>query len=530
MNFKNKLCGIYALILTTVTALTACTGDLNVTPIDPSTNTPSNTLTSIEKYDQLLAKCYSALSVSSPDGSSGDPDIDGIDGGFGQYLRAYFNCQELPTDECVMGWNDQTIKDLHGLQWTSSDVFVSAMYYRVMYEVSLCNEVIRQINNSGIEDPKMQQYKAEARCIRALAYLHAIDMFGNVPFTDETSPVGGTNPSQIKRADLFTWLETELKSLTTDDNLPANPEKYRAGKGMAYMMLAKLYLNAKVYTGTAKYAECADACKSILGLGYQLESQANYFNMFGADNDQYLGVGHEIIFSVYQDHINTQTYGGTTYIINAETGGSMDYLNLIGLGGAGWGGLRVTPEFVNLFESSDIRGKRFYTNGQNKEIKDIATFTDGYAYYKFTNKKADGSNVANINSFTDTDFPVYRLADVYLMLAECQVVGGVKVNIDGHDGIYYFNEVRKRAGANEITSPTSNDIIQERARELAWEGHRRSDLIRFGRLTSGTYLWSYKGMNSNSGEPHAVDNKYNLYPLPASEITANTNLTQNTDY
>ena len=169
-------------------ATMSCTGDLVVTPIDPNPDTPENVLTSTQAYNQLLAKCYSALAVSSPDGDSGDPDISGIDGGFGQYLRALFNLQELPTDECVMGWNDQTIKDLHGLQWTSSDVFVSACYSRVFDQSSICNEVMRQIDaasNSG--DELMQQYRAEARALRGLSYLHAIDLFGNVPFTDENS-------------------------------------------------------------------------------------------------------------------------------------------------------------------------------------------------------------------------------------------------------------------------------------------------------------------------------------------------------
>ena len=121
-------------------ALTAsCTGDLDVTPIDPNLDTPENVLTGTETYNQLLAKCYSALSVSSPDGDSGEPDIKSIDGGFGQYLRALINLQELPTDEVVMNWNDQTIKDLHGLCWSTNDVFVTAAYGRMYYQISLCN-------------------------------------------------------------------------------------------------------------------------------------------------------------------------------------------------------------------------------------------------------------------------------------------------------------------------------------------------------------------------------------------------------
>ena len=525
MKFNIKKNGIYSFAFAAAVSLTSCVGDLDVTPIDPNLDTPENVLTSTEAYNQILAKCYSGLSVSSPDGDSGDPDIQGIDGGFGQYLRALFNVQELPTDEAVIGWNDQTIKDLHGLQWTSSDVFVSACYSRVFYQISICNEVIRQIDAAGSSDAAMQQYRAEARAIRGLSYLHAIDLFGNVPFTDENSEVGGSNPQQISRAELFNWLANDMEEVA--DILPANPEKYRAGKGLAYMILAKLYLNAAVYTGTANYQKCAEYCQKVIDLGYQLESGEDWWKLFCADNDQYLGVGHEIIFSVYQDHINTQAYGGTTYIICGEIGGNMDPA-AYGIGGDGWGGLRVTPQFVDKFTANDRRGgeDNFFTDGQSKEIIDISDFKNGgYAFTKFTNLKADGSMIDGANAFPDTDFPVFRLADVYLMLAECEVVGGVSC-----DGISKFNAIRARAGVDAIASPTKNDIINERARELAWECHRRSDLVRFNLLTTGDYLWSHKGMNSNVGTPHAVDSKYNLYPLASSDIISNTNLVQNPGY
>ena len=555
MKFNIKKTGIFSFAFAVAVSFTSCTGDLDVTPIDPNLDTPENVLTGTEAYNQLLAKCYSALSVSSPDGESGDPDISGIDGGFGQYLRAYFYMQELPTDECVIGWNDQTVADLHGLQWTSSDVFVSAMYSRLFYQISLCNEVMRQIAKApNASDATMQQYYAEARALRGLSYLHAIDMFGNVPFTDHNSEVGGANPQQMSRADLFNWLAKDMEECA--EQLPANPEKYRAGKGMAYMILAKLYLNAQVYTGTANYAKCAEYCQKIIDLGYKLESRDDYFKMFCADNDQCLGIGHEIIFSVYQDHIHTQGYGGTTFIVNAATGGTMAYYDM-GLGGNGWGGIRLTPEFVDKFSAADRRAV-FYTDGQTKEIEDIASFQSGYAFMKFTNLKADGNLINGsklsdvrpvaeavaadptdkesaaklaellngVNSFPDTDFPMFRLADVYLMLAECQVVGGVS----GYNGVNLFNQLRNRAGISSISSPTKQDIIDERGRELAWECHRRSDLVRFNLLTTSDYIWAYKGMNSNIGTAHAVDSKYNLFPLASSDVMSNSNLTQNPGY
>ena len=192
--------------------------------------------------------------------------------------------------------------------------------------------------------------------------------------------------------------------------------------------------------------------------------------------------------------------------------------------------MRVTPEFVDKFQNGDIRGNRFWTDGQSKEIHDIGTFTEGYAYYKFTNLKNDGTMIEGANSFPDTDFPMFRLADVYLMLAECQVVGGVSSSFAGHNGIWYLNQVRKRAGLGDIANATADNIIDERARELAWECHRRSDLVRFGLFTSSSYLWAYKGMNNNTGTAHGVDSHYNLFPIPSSDMMSNTNLVQNPGY
>lgn len=522
MNIMKIYKKIFGFIAFAASALffSACTGDLNVTPIDPNLNTPNKVLTSEATYNQLLAKCYVALAVSSPDGSSGNPDISGIDGGFGQYIRALYNLEELPTDEAVIGWNDQTIKDLHKLSWSTSDVFIAAMYGRLFYQIALCNEVIRQIKASGSTSSNMIQYMAEARCLRALSYYHAIDMFGNVPFITDESSIGGSNPKQISRADLFTWLTSEINDFVTD--LPDTPEAYRCGKGAAYMIMAKLYLNAKVYTGTAAYDKCAEYCKKVIDLGYILEPKANFKNLFNASNDVLQGKGHEIIFSIYQDATNTQAYGGTTYLMDAAIGGKMvaeDY----GCSG-GWGGLRVTPEFSDLFSTGDVRNM-LYTTGQSKDITDISEFSNGYAFPKFSNLKSDGSKT--VASFCNADFPVFRLADVYLMLAECQTVGGVSVSINGMNGLAFYNAVRTRAGISTATSIIAKDVLDERARELAWECHRRSDLVRFGYLTTNTYVWAWKG-GSKAG--NAVDAKYNLYPIPSSDINSNSNLTQNTGY
>lgn len=513
-SYNKILCGL-ALVASSL--FSSCVGDLDTTPIDPNLNTPNNTFQSEEDYLKLLAKCYSGLSVSSPEGANGNPDISGIDGGFGQYLRALYNLNELPTDEAVMGWNDQTVKDLHGLRWSTSDVFVGAMYSRLFYQISICNEFIRQARKSGYNSENMQTWIAEARCLRALSYYHAIDMFGNVPFITEDLEVGGDYPKQIKRADLYNWLVNEEIPAFIGTLKPARQnQKYRVDQGVAKMVLAKLYLNAEVYANVNAYDKCVDVCKELLADGYTLEE--NFRPLFGADNDRFLG--SEIIFSVYQDGLNTQNYGGTSFMVLAMTHG--DWCKLLGAS-EGWSGIRVTPEFVDLFTENDVRGN-FYTEGHTKEVEELGTFTSGYAYMKYTNKKEDGTDGQH-GAFMDCDFVMFRVADVKLMLAECAQRGAGNITIA--EGLKQFNDVRTRAKASEFKSYTLNDVLDERGRELAWECHRRSDLIRFSKLTTGDKIWAWKG---NVKEGRSVDPKYNLYPIPASDKNTNPNLEQNPGY
>ncbi|MFB0973621.1 MAG: RagB/SusD family nutrient uptake outer membrane protein, partial [Bacteroidales bacterium] len=169
-----------------------------------------------------------------------------------QYMRALFYNNELPTDEASVCWNDKTIYSLHGLNWTTSDVFVTAMFSRIYYQVSLCNEFIRRAKASSFaDDATMKQYIAEARALRALSYYHAIDMFGNVPFATEANSVGSTGPDQISRKDLYDWLVTEIIDFTPSLPAVGANEYGRANQALGQMLLAKLYLNSEVYTSGA---------------------------------------------------------------------------------------------------------------------------------------------------------------------------------------------------------------------------------------------------------------------------------------
>ena len=408
------------------------------------------------------------------------------------------------------------------MNWTTDDTFIYAFYSRIFMQVAMANEFIREAKASEVSFAKKQQYIDEARVLRALAYYHAIDNFGNVPFADETAVVG-VNPDQISRADLYKWLEEELTDLVNNSALPERSatEYGHVNRSVAKFILAKLYLNAEVFAGTAAYDKCAKVLADLMDDGYTLHTQSRggiynaYQELFLADNDQ---CTDEILFAIQQNGAMTNSYGATNYLIFASTGGAMDPAEL-GIS-SGWDGLRMTPEFYNKFSSGDARAL-FYTATQQADIDDIGEFSHGYAFMKFRNVASDGTPGSEPGS-VDTDFPMMRYADVLLMAAECQVRGAaVPGAIDG------FNAVRARAGLAPIANPTLQNIIDERARELYQECWRRNDLIRFGQFTSSQYLWQWKG---NVKEGTGVDEYRNLFPIPDSDRLANTKLQQNAGY
>lgn len=509
----------------------SCIGDLDTVPIDPDEVTAASVYDNPASYKQVLAKLYAGLAVSGQDGPAGNGDISGIDEGFGQYLRGYWYMQELTTDEAVMAWNDQTIKDLHWQTWGSSDVFISAFYYRVFYQISVCNEFIRETTDEKLDErgvsgelrTDIEFFRVEARFLRALSYWHALDLFANVPFVTEEDKVGAFLPNQIDRAGLYAYVESELKAIENLMMAPRSNEYGRADKAAAWTLLAKLYLNAEVYVGSQHYDDCLTYCKKIIDGGYGLEP--NYKELFLADNHTMV---NEVIFAVNFDGVHTQTYGGTNFIIHAAVGGDM-VPGQYGIAG-GWGGTRTTSAFVSYFEDNsgetDVRAM-FFTDGQNLEINDIGLFNDGYAIEKWRNVNSDGTPGSSLD-YPDTDFPMFRLADVYLMYAEAVKRGGS----GGDEGtaLGYLNDIRNRAygdNSGNIGSYDLDYLLAERARELYWECHRRTDLVRFGAFTSGAYLWDWKGKVK---EGKATDNKFNIFPIPSADIGANPNLQQNDGY
>jgi len=341
---------IYSILLAAfLIGLTSCVKDLNTMPLDKDEITSASVYESASNYYLVLAKVYAGLAVSGQQGPHGMPDISGIDEGFSTYIRQYWKAQVLPTDEAVIAWNDGTLRDYWENDWSASSEFVTAMYNRIYYQISLCNEFIRECADekitergfTGVNADNIRMYQAEARFMRALSYYHAMDMFANLPFVTEDDAVGNFFPEQKDRAFLFSYIETELKELESLLPAPRTNEYGRADQAAAWMLLAKLYLNAEVYIGADRYTDCMSYCEKIEGGGYSLEPE--YEHLFMADNHN----SDEMIFPVTFDGLHTQTWGGMTFVVHAAVGGDMNPADF-GIDG-GWGGTRTTKALVHKF-------------------------------------------------------------------------------------------------------------------------------------------------------------------------------------
>ena len=520
------------LLLLTVSIGISCTDDLDVTPQDDDDFTADKYYEDPQAYRMFLAKLYGGLARAGIGEGDGGEDIGGIRNDFSPYLRSLFTMQELPTDEAVIAWQDGNLPSMNTNTWTSNNEFIYVMYSRTFYQISLANEFLRQstedkVNSRPVDEAiknDMASYRAEARFLRALSYWHALDLFGKVPIVTENDPVGFFFPEQKSKQEVFDYIVSELNAIDADLKPSQSNEYGRVDKVAAKMLLAKVLLNAEVYTGEDRYADAAQAVNDVLSSSYQI-AQVPYTYLFMADNDTN-GAQNEIIFPVRFDGQYT-TGGGTYYIIHASILSSMNASDF-GVN-TGWKGLRTRREFVSKFDdisgASDNRA-RFHTEGQTLDIPDISNEIYGYGVTKWSNKKSNGENGSDPGlNFVDTDFPMFRLADAYLMYAELAVRGHGSLT-QARD---YINVLRTRANADAISEAnlTLDFILDERARELYWECHRRTDLIRFGRFTGGSYLWQWKG-DAVNGSP--IGEHLKLYPIPSRAITANPSLQQNTGY
>ncbi len=530
-----------ALFISLIMGTSSCTNDLNTVPLDPqdvvSELVFSNT---IDAYEQSLAKIYAGLAMSGNSGGDGDSDVAGVDGGSqASFLRGLWNLQELTTDEAHCCWNDVGIPDFNNNTWSSSNVFIKGFYYRLYYQVNLANAFLRETTDDKLSargadetvKSTVKTYRAEARFMRALAYYYLLDMFRNVPFVTEESTVGTTLPQQIMANDLYTYVEKELTECVTDMQDPVvgyNASYGHANKAAAWSLLSRLYLNAKTYIGTDKYTECITYCNKVIAVGYTLEPK--YVDMFKADNDH----SKEMILPIRYQGVDTQTWGGMTFLLCSGEPSSMQAaVNAVGA----WQGNRGRSSLLKTFQkengyNDDSRREMLYTDlTTNIEIESPSLYTNnGIPVVKYYNVNKDGSLPASNIAYTD--FPLFRLGEIYLNYAEAVLRGGT--GGDKATALKYVNDLRTRSYKTGATTATigTNDltldfILEERGREFFFEAQRRTDLVRFGKYSGSSYLWPWKG---GVAAGKSISETYNIFPIPADDMGANTNLVQNPGY
>ncbi|WP_088653129.1 RagB/SusD family nutrient uptake outer membrane protein [Geofilum rhodophaeum] len=520
----------------------ACVDDLDISPKNPDTILSGNLGDDPLYMEQVLGKLYASFIIAGQ-GANGGADISSSDEAFFTTMRALWNLQELPTDEGICAWGDVGIADLNTQTWSPSNPFLTALYQRLGLSITYANDFIGLTN--GNNDPEVVRYNAEARFLRALAYFWQMDLFGNPPFTTEEDGVGKFYPQQIQRADLFNYIEGELLAI---EDLLSEPgtSSQQADQGALWMLLARMYLNAEVYTGTPRWDDVVTYTNKVISSGaYSLND--NYRHNFSADN--HFPVNPEMIFAWEQDGIHTQGPVGTTFIIQSSSDAEFIpagiYHDLPG--NPNWNGNRARKDFLNVLvdtlavyggdpipasdtifaQSPDSRV--FLRQKKSIDIPSASSSGDyGVGVYKFTGRNADGSRAANYSdTYASTDFPVFRFADAYLMRAEALF----RTN-KPDDAVADINKIRERAFGNtsgNITSGqlTAEFLLAERGREFYYEAQRRTDLVRFGQFTNGSYHWQWKG---GVFEGTATSSHLNIYPIPGDEVSANPNMKQNKDY
>jgi hypothetical protein len=538
---KNNLFKLNMVAAVLLVALASCNKSLNLVPTNDITE--QQVYSTPQGYTEAIAKVYLAMGMPGNVGTTGSggwggqPDIPSqilSDEGNSDFLRGFWYLQELSTDEA--GWTYHGNTDplgIHQFAWSSINQTVAGAYFRSYFQITLCNEFIRQSADASLTAKgfstatidTIHHYRAEARFLRAFQYWILMDLFGNVPFATDSNAIGSYIPKQIHRADLFKYVESELKAIDGQLATPHNNQYGRVDQAAEWALLARMYLNAQVYTGTPRFTDAITYANKVIGANYTLHG--NYKELMLADNNLNTD---EFIFTIPYDGKHTQNYGGTTTLVHGPAGvpGTIS-----GCSGT-WGCIRVTQQFVDLFDATDVRGQ-FYTSGQNKDMTQLLDVTtDGYSSTKFRNVTRSGGRAPDAdstNTFSDVDFPLFRLGEIYLIYAESVVRGGT--GGDMNTALGYVNQLRTRAyggASGNLTSTadlTLDFLLQERGRELFWECFRRTDLIRFGKFTTNGYIWAWKG-GVASGT--AVPDKYNIFPIPSTDLSSNPNLIQNNGY
>lgn len=478
-----------------------------------------------KQIEQGVAQAYVKFRSYSPTFFAGVPNV--------------YNLHEMSTDEVIVpvrgsDWNDGVIwEELWKHQWTPNSLSVQDGWKFIFEGVGGINLIIEALQNVPPANYDVSPLVAEMQTLRAFYYYQALDLFGNVPIV-ETRTVAANEVVTQTRPEVFTYVEDQLIQNLQGLSQEVTGQTYgRATQWFGYAVLAKLYLNAEVFTGTPRLADCIAACDAILNSGkYVLEE--DFFENFAINNEG----SRENIFVIPFDY-NT---GLGFFIVQLAT---LHYNSgaTIGWQGGGVNGFCSTAEYLSLFDDNDVRKKMFLVGQQyvdqiedddhlqydNQNPPNLLIFDPVITSFSIQPPKTEtaGARCAKWE-FNKTgwhmsnDFAVYRLADIILMKAEAQFrngdAAGALVTINKkYNGV----SIRSRTGLPDFSANEMNldGLLRERARELSWEGHRRNDLIRFDHFT-----------DPRIPEKAQSEDFRKLFPIPKAELDKNQYLEQNDGY
>jgi hypothetical protein len=551
-----------AVFVMAVVSLTACVHNLNTKPIDPNSSTSFN-------QDRMFTKCYSCMAVIGQSDPGGDSDVEDMDAGMSGFYRTIWYCNDLTTDEAFWIWDDAESRGLPTTDWTGSSDMIRGIYTRLNLNIKYCNHYLKYASRESEEDLNRI---AEVRWIRAFHVFYLMDMYLYAPLiTEESSEF----PHFLPRHEIYEWLVTELQDVIT--LLPAQRvEKYRVGKAAAQLLLARVYLNADVYNKYNKewvsgktWQKAYDAATAVINDNPQhalvtqkvVHDTTNF--VYSAYQQLFMGDNHrdevmkEAIFQIYQDGIYTQSHAGANFLIAGPRIGGMTAWGIE----AEWHALRTSPTLIDKFlkphkidraTATEMIYNEFDMPAQLKDDRAIfcsdgmntaeainfnltgamgiganSNFYESWAGVKFTSVYSTASLPKNSprqsTSWADTDIPLLRFAEAYMIQAEALFRLGDKAGALA----IINNTIRARANAIPLTSLDEETLLDEWSREFYFEGRRRIDLVRFGRFfgpDSDMYRYHWEGrMGKPDAQPFVTGTPeyMNWFPVPSEDKRAN---------
>ncbi len=463
----------------------------------------------------------------------------------GPGFTAIYELNEVCTDEIIVPnritnyQDDASWEQMWKQTWDPTHIFIETAWQNIFSAISNINSVMASIDSLRPAPADIHYMNAELRTIRAFYYYEAIDLFGDVPVY-ESNNVALSSLVRQPRSAVFAYIEKEILASLPDLKAEANPAYGYATPWLAFAILAKLYLNAQVYTGTPRWADCVSVCDSIL-LSNNFSLEGNFFDNFQIENQN----SKETIFAIPFD-----VAGGLEFFgIQIATLHYNSYLSF-GLEQGGSNGFCSVQAYLDNFSSNDYRRKMFLTGQQYigetqyvDPVPDSANMV--YTYFppilplnfnpvitsfivQEPETEGAGARCAKweFNKQTQgdmsNDYQLFRLADIILMKTEAQFnlgdyAGALNTINKPMNGV----SIRSRANMPDFTMAelTADSILAERARELSWEGWRRNDMIRLGHFT-----------DARIPEKIATPDFRKLFPIPQVEIQKNSNLKQNPGY